>query len=92
MTKKQWRLLDILEDWGGTGTIEVVMQWGEYECDDDPHSIKGFKLAEFVVAAVMRTLVKKGYAVNDADGYGITEAGKAALERHREQSAARKQK
>ncbi len=86
-TPNQYRLLDILETWGGHGTIEVEIQWGEYapktDAEDDA---SGFRTTRLVVAGLMRSLVRKGWATDDHDGYGITEAGVAALNRQRERT------
>ena len=37
VTANQWRLLDLLDTWGGMGTIEIELQYGEYapETDDE---------------------------------------------------------
>lgn len=93
MTANQWRLLDILEDYSGLGTIEVEIQWGDYDFDDGKEratpdqltkaEVKGMMVCRLVVAGLMRTLVKKGFATTD-DGYSITEAGRAILERRRQ--------
>lgn len=88
MTQNQWRLLDILEDFGGLGTIEVEIQFGEYAPDtDDEDDTSGFRKTRLVVAGLMRTLVKKGLATDDENGYGITEKGITLLKKHRERMA-----
>lgn len=82
MTKNQWRMLEILDTWGGMGTIEVEIQWGDYDFGDtEADERKGWAVCRLVVAGLMRTLIAKGYA-DDSDGYDITDAGRAALERH----------
>lgn len=82
MTHKQWRMLEILDHYGGTGTIEVEIQWGDYEFGSTPaDEVKGMMVCRLVVNSLVRSLVRKGYATDDADGYGITEAGRALLQR-----------
>jgi hypothetical protein len=81
MTKNQWKLLEILEHWGGEGTMEVEIQFGDYR-DVNMGEAKDFYLNRLVVANLVRTLVKRGYAKDDEHGYGITEAGEALLQRH----------
>ena len=88
MTKKQWRLLEILRHWGGSGTIEVETQWGDYEMEDDEEGLKGWRITRIVVAGLMRTLVAKGLATNDDSGYGITDRGIALLDRRKARSHA----
>jgi DNA-binding MarR family transcriptional regulator len=80
MTPKQWKILEILEHWDGEGTAEVEIQWGGYDYGDtEAEEAKAFRVNRLVVAALVRSLVKKGYARDDADGYGITDAGRALL-------------
>lgn len=87
MTANQWRMLEILERWGGSGTIEVEMQWGDYDFGPDPEDdLKGARVCRLVVASLVRSLERKGYARDDRggyDGYDITEAGKALLAKRR---------
>lgn len=75
LTKKQRQLLEILDHYGGHGTIEVCIQFGEYEGRTDS---VGWSLTQFVVGNLMRGLVKKGLAT-DADGYDITDSGRQLL-------------
>jgi hypothetical protein len=89
MTAKQWRMLEILNHWGGHGTIEVECQWGDYDFTDElgdgeAADRKGANVCRLVVAGLIRSLVKKGYATDDENGYDITDKGRAALERRRE--------
>jgi hypothetical protein len=82
MTEKQWKLLDILDTWGGMGTIEVEIQFGEYAPRTDREDdISGFLTTRLVVAGLMRSLVKKGLATNDGC-YDITDAGRELLRKH----------
>jgi len=84
MTQNQWRLLDILDHWGGMGTIEVEIQFGEYAPDtDDENDTSGFRKTRLVVAGLIRGLVKKGLATNDHDGYNITQRGRELLRKHK---------
>jgi hypothetical protein len=83
MTAKQWRMLEILDHWGGHGTIEVEIQWGDYDFGDTPEGDnKGWRVCRMVVSNMVRSLVKKSYAVNDENGYDITDKGRAVLEKH----------
>lgn len=84
MTANQWRMLKILDSWGGDGTIEVELQWGDYDFGDtEAGEAKGWRVNRLVVAGLVRSLVKNGYATDDENGYDITDAGRAALERHK---------
>lgn len=76
LTANQWRMLRILEHWDGHGTIEVEIQWGDYEHENDPEGSRGFRTCRLVVANLVKSLVKKGLATHDENGYGITEAGR----------------
>lgn len=92
MTANQWKMLDILEHWDGQGTMEVEIQWdderGGYDfgCGEAGEA-KAFRVNRLVVAGLVRSLVAKGYATDDENGYGITDAGRAALTRHQERQA-----
>lgn len=80
MTPNQWRMLEILEHWDGWGHMEVEIHWGGYNFGDtEAAEAKGFRVNRLVVAGLVRSLVKKGFARDDADGYGITETGRAIL-------------
>ena len=92
MTQNQWRLLEILDHWGGMGTIEVEIQFGEYAPDTDAEDdYSGFRKTRLVVAGLMRTLAKRGLAVLDAEypgcGYDITEKGREVLSRHQQRAS-----
>ena len=90
MTKNQWRMLDILSRHNGDGTIEVEIDWGDYDFGDgEANEAKGWRTCRMVVAGLVRSLVKKGYATDDENGYGITEAGLALLEKRRTRVAKR---
>jgi hypothetical protein len=80
MTANQWKLLDLLERHGGQGTIEVELQFGEYAPHADENS--GFRTTRLVVASLMRSLVSRGLATNDENGYDITDHGREVLKRH----------
>lgn len=90
MTANQWRLLDILDHWGGMGTIEVETQFGEYapgtDAEDD---MSGWNKTRLVVAGLMRSLTKKGLAKThegfsaEGCGYDITEKGRELLAKHK---------
>lgn len=70
MTKNQWRLL------------EILTQFGEYSPNTDAEDdISGWRKIRLVVAGLIRTLVKRGLATNDENGYNITEIGKAELQK-----------
>jgi hypothetical protein len=82
MTAKQWRMLEILEHWDKEGTCEVECQWGGYDFgDSEADEAKAWRVNRLVVAGLVRSLVAKGYATDDEDGYGITDAGRALLEK-----------
>lgn len=84
MTPKQWRMLEILERHPGEGHMEVLLAWGDYDFGDAPEQQnRGWNLCKLVVAGLVRSLVRKGFAADDEDGYGITEAGLAILARRR---------
>jgi hypothetical protein len=81
--------LEILKQWGGHGTIEVELQWSGYDFgESEAEEAKAFRTTRLVVASLMRSLVKRGYATNDGY-YDITDAGRAALERRRCRQAGR---
>lgn len=83
MTQNQWRMLDILDCWGGQGTIEVEIQFGDYDFgDSEAGQSKGRRVCRLVVANLVKSLVRKGYATDDDNGYDITEAGRALLVKH----------
>lgn len=80
LTPKQWRLLEIIGHWSGHGTIEVEIQWGDYDYgDDDEAARKGERVCRRVVAALFRTLKARGLTTDAGNGYEITDAGRAAL-------------
>jgi hypothetical protein len=82
MTPKQWKLLEVLDRWGGMGAIEVETQFGEYDFgSSEAAEAKGYRVTRLVVASLVRSLARKGYAVSGQDGYDITDAGRAALAR-----------
>lgn len=80
MTTKQWRLLELLEQHDGVGTMEVLMAM-EYEPDSELEVdvAKAWNLTKFVVAGMVATLVRKGLAVSDTNGWGITDRGRELL-------------
>lgn len=85
LTDKQRRLLEVLDHYDGHGTIEVCINFGEYEsgkttADDPDGTGADWRLTQFVVGGLVRTLVRKGLARDDSDGWGITDAGRAYLE------------
>jgi ribosomal protein S19E (S16A) len=83
MTANQWKLLKILDHHGGMGTIEVETQFGGYDYGDDEASeAKAFRVTRMVVAGLVRTLAKKGFATDDDNGYDITERGREILAKH----------
>jgi DNA-binding PadR family transcriptional regulator len=47
------------------------------------HWDKAWRVNRLVVAGLVRSLVAKGYATDDQDGYGITDAGRALLEKRK---------
>lgn len=82
MTANQWKILELLDRHGGEGTIEVELQFGGYDYgDSEAEEAKAWRVNRLVVAGLVKSLVAKGYATNDEDGYGITDAGIKALER-----------
>lgn len=84
MTPKQWKMLEILERWDGHGTIEVEIQFGGYDFgDSEADEAKAYRVTTFVVRNLVRSLERKGYAKIDDSGYGITDAGRACLERRK---------
>ena len=77
--EKQWRVLEILSRWGGHGTIEVETQFGGYDFGDtEAAEAKGFRVTRLVVAGIVRSLVRRGYA-DDERGYDITDKGREVL-------------
>ncbi len=78
MTTKMKRLLEILDHYSGHGTIEVETQFGEYDGETEADLYKGWRITRFVVAGLMRHLIKKGLATNDGC-YEITDAGRALV-------------
>lgn len=80
MTAKQWRLLKVLEHNDGVGTMEVLMQM-EYEpkSNSEADIAKAWNLTKFVIAGMVATLVRKGLATDDTNGWGITERGRELL-------------
>lgn len=79
LTPKQWRMLEILGHWGGHGTIEVECQFGHYDFGEgESAETRSAVVTTFVVAGLVRSLVRKGLASN-TDGYDITAAGRALL-------------
>jgi hypothetical protein len=84
MTGNQWKMLEILDRWGGEGMSEVECQWGGYDFGDgETAEAKAFHVNRLVVAGLVRSLVAKGYATNDANGYDITYAGRRLLDARR---------
>lgn len=82
MTPKQKKLLKILDNWGGMGTIEVEIQFGEYApLTDKEDDSSGFRITRLVVAGLMRSLVKKGLATDDENGYDITDRGRELVKK-----------
>jgi ribosomal protein S19E (S16A) len=82
MTTKQWRMLKILDHHDREGTMEVECQWGGYDFgDNEADEAKAWRVNRLVVAGLVRSLVAKGLATDDQDGYGITEAGRTLLEK-----------
>ena len=79
LTTKQWKLLETVARHDGEGTMEVLMEFGYDFGDTDADEAKGWRVTKLVVASLMRTLVKRGLATDNDNGYGITEAGIAAL-------------
>ncbi len=80
LTANQLRVLEILGRWGGMGTIEVEIQYGQFDYgDDEAGEAKGWRITRFVVRSVVRSLARKGLAVDGPDGYDITDAGRAAV-------------
>jgi hypothetical protein len=80
MTANQWRMLELLERYDGFGTMEVLINWGGYDYGDtEADEAKAWRVNQLVVGSLVRSLVAKGYATDDREGYGITEAGKALL-------------
>jgi DNA-binding MarR family transcriptional regulator len=85
LTAKQWRMLEILDRHGGEGTMEVRLQFGDYDFGDtEADNNKSWNVNNLVVSAIMRSLVRKGYASDDENGYDITESGRELLQRERE--------
>lgn len=80
MTAKQWRLLELLEQHDGVGTMEVLMAM-EYEpkSDSEADVARAWNLTKFVVSGMVATLVRKGLAVDDANGWGISDRGRELL-------------
>ncbi len=87
MTTKQWRMLETLEHFNGHGTIEVCLEFSYDFGDTEADEVKAWNVTRLVVASLVRSLVRKGYATDDDNGYGITEAGRALLENHRARAA-----
>ncbi len=79
LTAKQWKLLRVLEHHDGHGTVEVAIGFGEYEAGDGADEGANWDRTRFVIGGLVRSLVRKGLARDDADGWGITAAGRAAL-------------
>lgn len=91
LTKNQWKLLGVLDHWGGHGTIEVCTQFGEYELDgSEATQLRAWNLTQLVVKNLMRSLARRGLAVLDAPepytGYDITELGREVLRQARAES------
>ncbi len=86
MTATQWRMLETLAQHNGE-TMEVLLEWA-YDGDTEAGEAKAWNTTTCLfVAGLVRSLVKKGYATDDANGYGVTDAGRAVLERHRQRQA-----
>ncbi len=84
MTAKQWILLDLLEHYGGQGTMEVEIQYADETNADmggtEAEQSRAFFTNRLVVNSLVRSLVKKGYASDtEENGYDITDAGRALL-------------
>jgi len=86
MTDKQWKLLEVLDHLGGMGTIEVCINFGEYDLGDSDEDVaKAWRLTQFVVGNLMRSLIKKGLAIDHDKakdggcGWDITDKGRELL-------------
>lgn len=90
MTAKQWQLLEALEKYDGEGTMEVLMTM-EYEpkTNSDADVAKAWNMTKFVVSGMVATLVRKGLAVDDANGWGISDRGRELLAKRAARKAAR---
>ncbi len=84
MTAKQWKMLEVLEHYDGHGTIEVAINFGE--CDSgkvlpngEPDDGADWRLTQFVLGGIVRSLVRKGLATDDVNGWGITDRGRELL-------------
>lgn len=81
MTAKQWHMLETLERFNGHGTMEVCLEFA-YDAGPRPtdaDEAKAWAVTRLVVASLVRSLVRKGLATDDENGYGITDAGLALL-------------
>ena len=81
MTKNQRKMLEVLDWWGGEGTMEAILQYGEYEPGEGESEAQAWSITKLAAGAVVRSLVRKGWATDDENGWDITEAGRDALRR-----------
>lgn len=85
LTEGQWRMLEILDRWGGHGTCEVECQWGRYDFGvGEAADRRDFSTTRLVCVNLVRSLVKRGYATinaTDSCGYDITDLGREVLAR-----------
>lgn len=85
MTEKQWKMLEILDDYGGQGHAEVELQWGDHaDYRDHAGEGSGFWTNRLAVSGLIRGLSKKGLAENGENGYDITERGLELLKKRRD--------
>lgn len=78
MTKQQRKMLEVLDWWGGHGTIEATIQYGEFDSGSESQSWHRSVLA---ASSVVRALVRRGWATDGEWGWDITEAGRDVLRR-----------
>lgn len=83
MTAKQWKMLESLERHDGHGTIEVAIDFGEYEAGDGQDEGANWDRTRFVLGGIVRSLVNKGLATSDSNGWGITDRGRELLAKRR---------
>lgn len=92
MTAKQWKMLEALDLHSGCGTIEVAMEYGELDAgkthdNGEPDIGADWRLTQFVLGSIVRSLERKGLATTANGSWDITDRGRELIAKRRARSA-----